>query len=126
MHLTDPLLDQGRTMFLDNWHSSPKHFVALNNRDTNAIGTVRTNTIGLPIKVGANPLHKGEIEVWQLPPLTYITWNDHRQVSMLPNCHSRLEKINTVKSDPVTRQAIFKPDIIQLYNQNMDGVDLMN
>ena len=126
MHLTDPLLDQSRTMFVDNWYSSPKNFVAVNNRGTNAIGTVCTNTISLPKKVGANPLCKGEMEVRQLPPLTYITWNDSRQVSMLTNCHSRQEKINTRKSDPVTRQTIFKPDIIQLYNQNMDGVDLVD
>ena len=45
MHLAQSLLDKGRTIYLDNWYSSPKLYIELYNRNTNVCGTVRTNRI---------------------------------------------------------------------------------
>jgi hypothetical protein len=40
--LMQPYLDNGYTVFVDNWYTSPSSFVRLTERDTNAIGTVRS------------------------------------------------------------------------------------
>jgi hypothetical protein len=40
MHLIDPLLDEGRTVYLDNWYSSPRLYTELHKRCTNACETV--------------------------------------------------------------------------------------
>ena len=116
MHLMQPLLEQGRTVYLDNWYSSPKLFITLHNKGTNACGTVRSNRVGLPKDINVKQLQRGEMEVRQLPPLTYIVWSDK-----LSNCHSRV-----TMSDPKTKMSIFKSNLIHEYNKNMGGVDLVD
>ncbi|KAJ4437804.1 hypothetical protein ANN_13742 [Periplaneta americana] len=59
------------------------------------------------------------MEVKQLPPLTYVVWCDKREVSVLSNCHARVNMAEIGKERPQ-----FKPDIIHEYNMNMGGVDL--
>lgn len=126
MHLMGPLLEKGRTVYLDNWYSSPKLYVALSNRGTNACGTVRTNRVGLPKDIDARALERGEMEVRQLPPLTYIIWKDKRDVTALSNCHSKVHMIDSGKTDYQTKMTLFKPDLIHDYNMNMGGVDLVD
>ena len=61
------------------------------------------------------------MEVFQLPLLTYVLWCDKREVSVLSNCHSRVNMVETGKQDPQ-----FKPDVVQEYNMNMGGLDLVD
>jgi hypothetical protein len=75
MHLIDPLLDEGRTVYLDN-------------RGPNARGTVCEKRIDLPKDIDKKALKRGEVEVWQLPLLAYVIRNDKHDVSLLSNCQS--------------------------------------
>jgi hypothetical protein len=67
MHLTDPLLDEGRTVYLDNWYSSHRFYTELLN-----MGTVQEKWVGLTRNIGKMVLKRGEMEVQQLPTLTYV------------------------------------------------------
>jgi hypothetical protein len=39
LNMSEPLLDKGHTLYLDNWYSSPNLCRRLTDRQTNAIGT---------------------------------------------------------------------------------------
>lgn len=41
MTLLEPYLEQGHTVFVDNWYASPALFTKLENHKTNACGTVK-------------------------------------------------------------------------------------
>jgi hypothetical protein len=45
----------------------------------------------------------GEVEVWQLPLLTYFMWNDKHDASVLSNYHVRVDMIDTRKQDTKTK-----------------------
>lgn len=46
--LLDGYLDKGRKVFIDNWYNSPKLFLRLLERQTQAAGTVRLDRKGMP------------------------------------------------------------------------------
>lgn len=48
MRLMDGLLDQGYTLYVDNWYTSGPLFKELFSRRTMAVGTVRVNRRGYP------------------------------------------------------------------------------
>jgi hypothetical protein len=94
MHLIHPLLDEGRTLYL-KWYSSPRLYIELHNRGTNACGIVRENCLGLPKDVDKKALKRGETEVQQLPLLTRVIGNDKHSVTVLSNCHVMVDMIET-------------------------------
>lgn len=59
--LSKLIVNQGYTLFLDNWYSSPNVFDYLLQHDTNAIGTVRCNRKNMPKDLQSLMLKKGEI-----------------------------------------------------------------
>jgi hypothetical protein len=106
-------------IYLDNWYSPPRPYTELHKRGTNACRTVQKNRVGLPKDADKKTLKRGETEVQQLPPLTYVIWNDKRDVSVLSNYHARVDMIDTGKQDTKTKLQIIKPNIIHEYNKYM-------
>ena len=49
MRLMEPILDNGHTLFVDNWFTSPKLFGQLLLRQTSACGTLRKNCARFPV-----------------------------------------------------------------------------
>lgn len=123
----DMLLDlggQGRTLYIDNWYSSPSLFYQLLNEKTNVCGTVRLNRRYLP-KINTKCIKKGEMKVFHTPKLCLIAWHDKKIVSMLTTKHAP-ELIDTGKKNPRTGEPVMKPNIVMAYNSYMGGVDLLD
>jgi hypothetical protein len=87
MQLIEPKLDEGITVYLDNWYNSPRLYIQLQNMWTSARGRVRKNCTGLLQDRDKKALKSREMEVWKLSSLTYVTWNYKSSVTVLSNCH---------------------------------------
>ncbi|XP_018367242.1 PREDICTED: piggyBac transposable element-derived protein 4-like, partial [Trachymyrmex cornetzi] len=122
MDLLSDLGEQGRSLYIDNWYSSPWLFLTLHNAKTNVCGTVRPNRAKLP-KVNKKEIKNGEMKVFSSPRMTYMLWKDKRLVTMLSTKHAP-EMVVTNKVDYHTKQKKQKPNIVLEYNDNMGGVDL--
>lgn len=116
--------EQGRTLYIDNWYSSPMFFHQLVNEKTNVCGTVKLNRKFVP-KLNPKEIKKGEMKVLYTPKLCFIAWYDKKIVSMLTTKHVP-ELIDSGKVNPKTGQAILKPNIVMSYNTCMSGVDLLD
>ena len=79
-----PYLNRGHTIYLDNWYSSPDLFLWLNEKLTNAVGTVRKNRKTPPPM--SEKLKKGEIQFRSSGTLLALKWMDNKEVWMLSTC----------------------------------------
>jgi hypothetical protein len=57
------------------WYSSPRLYIELHRRGTNACRMVRENHIGLLMNINKKAVKRGKTEVQQLPLLICFTWN---------------------------------------------------
>lgn len=113
---------QGRSLYVDNWYSSPKLFSKLHDEKLNVCGTVRINRMHLP-KINTKIIKKGEVKKFSSSQMTFIVWKDKKVVTMLSTMRS-LEMITTDKIDHHSKQYKVKPNIVLDYNNSMGGVDL--
>ncbi|XP_015437624.1 PREDICTED: piggyBac transposable element-derived protein 4-like [Dufourea novaeangliae] len=114
MDLSKNILNQGRTMFLDNWYSSPALYEKLHKNGTNVCGTVRLKRKAMPCDEQVKNAKKTKKRRY-----------DKRVVSTLTTAHTpRLEE--SIKIDRTTGDCIKKPNTVIDYNQYMGGVDRMD
>ena len=118
--LAESLLGQGYVIAMDNYYCSPELFNLLNELDTDAIGTVRSNRKGLPKVVMSKNLKKGEVAVAYQKKLMVLKWKDKRDVCMISSIHDgEMKKVN-VKGGGTKEE----PVVCIEYNDAMGGVDL--
>jgi hypothetical protein len=86
-NLAEKLLRQGYIIGLDNYYSSPELFDMLNNLETDAVGTVRSNRKGLPRDITEKKWKKGEMAVSFRRKLMALKWKDKRDVCMPSSIH---------------------------------------
>ncbi|VDL74272.1 unnamed protein product [Nippostrongylus brasiliensis] len=113
MNLVDGLLDQGRTLFTDNWYTSVDLAEVLLKRSTNMVGTIRRNRVGIPKEIKNRKLKRGEmVAVQNRKGVVIIRWRDKRELFMLSTMHgdSRSERTD-------------KPTIVHAYNEGKTFVD---
>lgn len=115
-----PYLNKGHTIYLDNWYSSPDLFLWLNEKLTNAVGTVRKNRKNLPPL--PEKLKKGEIQFKSSGTLLALKWMDNKEVWMLSTVHGP-EMVETDKKDHKTGRKKIKPSCVLDYNKSMGTVD---
>ncbi|XP_021351253.1 piggyBac transposable element-derived protein 4-like [Mizuhopecten yessoensis] len=127
MNVTEPLLHKGHHLYCDNFFTSPSLFQDLEDNQTGACGTLRTNRIGVPNAVKTAKPKKGDLPVVvRQGNKLYICWHDKRQVNMLTTVHNGSTYTKTVRSkfhDGHVRE-VDHPRAIQLYTQHMGGVDV--
>lgn len=84
MELAAGYLDEGRTMFTDNWYTSVSLANELLSRSTNLVGTLRSNRKFNPKDVINAKLKKGEIKSRQNDNyMVVMKWKDKRDVLTL-------------------------------------------
>lgn len=120
-NLLGDLAGQGRSLFIDNWYSSPLLFKQLVDEKTHVCGTVRENRKYLP-KIDARSLNVGDMKVIYTPKMAFMAWKDKKVVRMLTTMHNPT-MIGTNKQNRVTKEEIMKPNVVVSYNKNMGGVD---
>ncbi|XP_051158548.1 piggyBac transposable element-derived protein 4-like [Leptopilina boulardi] len=120
--LLGDLAGQGRTLFVDNWYTSPVLFKQLSDQGTNSCGTVRPNRLYMPRNIDEKAMQKGDIKVLHTPKMSLTLWKDKKMVRILSTvlCPAM---IATRKRKP-NADVIKKPNVVLLYNENMGGVDL--
>ena len=116
------MLDQHRTIFFDNYFTSPELCEELLYQDSYACGMVRPHRKGLPKAVTSKKikLKKGEVIYRRKENMLCVRWFDKRNVIMLSTKHRAFE--SKVK-DNYLGQPIVKPVVIQEYNLKMGSVD---
>jgi hypothetical protein len=118
--LIAPYLNEGHTVYTDNWYTSPALSLFLHKLKTNSCGTVRGNRKGMPSL--SRKLLAGEVQSVTSDSLMAIKWCDRRDVRMLSTLHSD-EIVNTGKRDWKTKEPIMKPKCIVDYSCKMGAVD---
>lgn len=121
MELAADYLDEGRTMFTDNWYTSVSLARELLSRSTNLVGTLRSNRKFNPKDVINAKLKKGEIKSSQNENNIVVTkWKDKLDVLMLSTKH----KDNLVVTSNKRAQKLFKPQMVLDYNKAKGFVDI--
>ena len=72
---------------MDNFFSSTYLFDLLCSRSTDAVGTVRANSKGLPKKLMKKKLKKGDVAAMYKDKLMALRWRDKKCVQMLSTVH---------------------------------------
>jgi hypothetical protein len=120
LKLIEPLLKQGRTVWMDNFYNSPSLARMLKvTYNTDCVGTLRLNRKDVPQKVKNTKLKKGEIIAQHSGPVSITKWYDKKIVTMISTYHSHDTRTVTIRGKEVV-----KPVSVLDYNKSMIGVDL--
>jgi hypothetical protein len=119
LHLMEPLLEKGHTVWLDNFYNSPALASLLKHKGTDCVGTLKINRKGVPKAIRDAKLKQGEIIAQHSGPVTVMKWRDKRNVLMISTYHD-------TKMESYTKRGkeIQKPACVIDYNKWMGGVDL--
>ena len=129
--LGEPYLDNNRHFFFDNFFTSTDLMRDLQARNTYACGTVRTNRKDYPSDLRRMKLVRGEVRTRQIGNLVATMWRDKRVVSLLltntspePEIHTIQQVVRGRRKRVVPADAMKKPDVVDVYNGGMNGVDV--
>jgi hypothetical protein len=78
---------------MDNYYSSPKLFLELVKRNTDAVGTVRSNRKKLPLDFRNSTLKKNERIARYYKKVMPLKWRDKKYVHMLSTYHENTTAI---------------------------------
>lgn len=125
LHLVHDLLNQGRTLFMDNFYNSVTLAECLLTRQTYVCGTLRSDRRGNPKVVTKKKLKKGEVYGQENEKgVKVLKWVDKRPVLMITSrpedsdCLVPSGKLNRKKEE------ISKPSSVLAYNNVKKGVDI--
>lgn len=120
LKLIEPLINQGRTVWMDNFYNSPFLARVLKVKyHTDCAGTVKLNRRNIPKLVKDKQLKRGEVIAQHASPVTVLKWKDKKTVTMISTFHND-ETTTVTKKNKET----VKPVCVVDYNRNMGGVDL--
>ncbi|KAG8239348.1 hypothetical protein J437_LFUL017961 [Ladona fulva] len=116
----DPLLGQGRTLWMDNYYNSPILARLLKiNYHTDCVGTLRLNRKNVSQRMKEKKLKKGEVFGEHSGPISVLKWSDKKIVSMISTYHGA-----EMKTEAKGQKIKTKPISVIDYNRFMGGVDL--
>lgn len=122
MGMMEPLLDNGRTLYVDNWYTSVSLAHALLARDTHLVGTLRKKRKGNPEEVEKARLKKGDIVARQSETkVVVLKWKDKRDVMMLSTQDIDTTVMVQQKSN---RDPKPKPSMVVKYNNAKSYIDV--
>ena len=121
--LISPYMGCGRTLYVDNFYTSPDLFGYLKENHTLACGTMPQYRKNGPPKETLPKLKKGDRTVTTVTngTLNYIRFMDKKEVRVT-TAHAA-NVIETGKNNPVTKEPIVKFEAVHQYNQLMGAVD---
>lgn len=121
MKLCDPLLDNGRTIYVDNYYTSVELAHKLLERKTHLVGTLRKNRKNNPKDVITKKLKKGESFSQESSTGIVVTkWQDKRDVLTMSTKHTgEMIKVSSGRNPEKE-----KPDSVVDYNKCKAFIDL--
>lgn len=94
--LLKDLLNERRTLYVDNFYRSIPLAYELLEHKTHLVGTVRANRKYIPKSIQEAKLAKGSIIAKESPEgIAVLKWKDQRDVRMISICHSGTETVVT-------------------------------
>ena len=117
------LLEEGRTLYIDNFYSSVVLAKTLLSKSTYVCGTLRSNRKYLPASVVQKKWKRGEVVGQQNSEgVKVLKWKDKRDVLMLTTVPEHTtEKVKAGKKNPEKETP--KPKCVLDYNDAKKGVD---
>lgn len=124
LHDVDNLVDSFLTgfegynhkLFMDNYYCHPSLCDSLIKRKIFVTGTVRDNRRDVPQIVKDKKLKKGQLAYFEKPGMVLAKIFEKKKPFMILTNFDSFNKVKKVN----------KPDIIENYNKNMKGVDILN
>ena len=92
LSLVEPLLNKGRTLWMDNFYNSPAMAQRLKSLKTDCVGTLRLSRKDVPQRVKDKKLKKGELIAQHLGPVSVLQWRDKKDVTMISTYHGQETK----------------------------------
>jgi len=89
LSLVEPLLEKGRTLWMDNFYNSPALAQRLNSLKTDCVGTLRLSRKDIPQRVKEKKLKKEEMVAHHSEPLSVLKWKDKKEVTMISTYHGQ-------------------------------------
>lgn len=117
--LLGDLAGQGRSLYINNWYTSPLLCKQLVDEKTNVCGTVRENRKYMP-KVNTKNMKVDDMKILHTPKIVFLAWKDKKNVTMLTTMNNPTI-IGTNKQSRLTKKEIMKPNVVISYNNNMGG-----
>jgi len=87
LSLVEPLLEKGRTLWMDSFYNSPALVQRLKTLKTDCVGTLRLSRKGVPQRVKEKKLKKGELVAQYSGPVSVLKWKDKKDVTMISTYH---------------------------------------
>jgi len=87
LSLVEPLLENGRKLWMDNFYNSPAMARTLKTLKTDWVGTLHLSRKDVPQRVKEKKLQKGELVVQHSGPVSVLKWKDKKEVTMISNYH---------------------------------------
>lgn len=122
LKLIEDLLEEGRTLYVDNFYTSVPLAYKLLEKQTHLVGTLRSNRKFIPQEIKNAKLARGEIIAKESPEgVTILKWRDKRDVQMLSTCHLGTETVVTRNRQQIEK---IKPKCIVDYDGGKSPVDV--
>ena len=122
LSLTEPL-EGLRHVVTDRFYTSPELAKALEQRGLPFTGTAQVNRRGMPLAMrSGSKLKRGEVRAYRAGKMMAMQWQDKRTNTML----STAESCDIIEVRTHRGQIKDKPSVVQVYNNNMMGVDKMD
>lgn len=135
LHLMKDYLNQGRTLYVDNFYTSPTLAIDLFDLKTHLTGTLDKGRVGVPEEVftmlemlSAKSTCRGDGFYVRNEGVVYCAWKDTKCIVMLSTEHPGHSQ-NTVKRNAKdstgshVKKDVPIPSPVYFYNKHMGGVD---
>ena len=126
MHLMEPYISRGHHVFADRYYSSIPLVKALEQKGTAFTGVCNKNRVGLPRAIRQPlSLHDNEIVCYRAGIMLCLAWRAEKKknpVVMLSSDAS--SAVVTISARHQNGRNVKKPKVVDLYNHNMNGVDI--
>ncbi|KAG5881925.1 hypothetical protein JTB14_038446 [Gonioctena quinquepunctata] len=122
LNLANNYLDQGYSLYMDNFYNSVDLARQLLERNTYCTGTLRNGRKGSPSQVKTAKLKSGESVQCYSRKICVVKWKDEREVLYISTEHENVLQEVTSRSGRMGE----KPLPIAEYNEYMSGIDLQD
>lgn len=133
LKLAERLQNQGHNLFFDNFFSSYNVFEILRSHGINAAGTVRINRFASPPIMPDKDIMKKQRGFCDSVTsrdgkVTLVKWRDNKPINLASNFVGVGSTDTAQRWDKSENKyiSVNRPEIVQLYNRNMGGVDLLD
>ena len=120
LELTKDLLNEGRTLFVDNFYTSYDLAKCFLQKNTHVVGTLRANKKDIPKEVLNAKLKRGEmIAKEDVNGIVVLKWRDTRDVRILSTKHAPILKpvcsTQSIQSTPAPQPSMSMQNSAQLF-----------